>query len=337
MRWEHPVYLFLLILIPLIGVVSGIMAKRRKKLLAAYAEERFYNFYFQEFSGFHWHLKTWIFNLALLFIIIALARPQWNKEVQIMKKEGIDIVVCIDVSKSMDAQDIKPSRIDRAKDQITRFIDGLRGDRIAIVAFAGRSFVQCPLTDDYSAAKLFLSLLDTETVTSYGTDIGGALQTAMPLFAEAEKHKVIIVVSDGEDLEENALDVAKESAGQGAVIYTLGVGSPQGSTIPIQDAQGNTVYAKDDAGNIIFTKLDIATLTDIARSGNGRFYPITPQQSEILEILNNINAIEKKKFDSKEYVRYKEQYHWFVAIALALLCIEWLIVTRKKTTLRRNV
>ncbi|MCD6182143.1 MAG: VWA domain-containing protein [Candidatus Cloacimonetes bacterium] len=337
MRWEHPLYLIFLIAIPLMGAVASVIAHRRKQRMSAFAETRFYDFFMQEFSAFHWGLRNVVFFLALVFLIIALAQPQWNKEVQIMKKEGIDIVVCVDVSKSMDAQDIKPSRIDRAKDQISRFIDGLRGDRIAIVAFAGRSFVQCPLTDDYGAAKLFLSLLDTETVTSYGTDIGGALRTAMPLFSEAEKHKVIIVVSDGEDLEENALKVTEESVKQGAVIYTLGVGTPQGTTIPILDKQGNTVYAKDDDGNIVFTKLDVSTLTDIARKGNGRFYPITPQQSEIFEILNTINQIEKKKFDSKEYLRYKEQYAWFAAIALLILCIEWLIVTRRKTTLRRTV
>ncbi|MCK4312255.1 MAG: VWA domain-containing protein [Candidatus Cloacimonetes bacterium] len=337
MQWGNPYLLFLLLLIPIFLVYLGIANHKRKKNFEKFAESKFYEYYMQEFSTFHWSLKNVIFIFAIFFLIIAIARPRWNKEVQIVRKEGIDIVVCIDVSKSMDAQDIKPSRIDRAKDQISLFIDQLKGDRIAIIAFAGKSFVQCPLTNDYGAAKLFLNLLDTETVPSYGTDIGGAISNAVTLFKKEEKHKVIIVVSDGEDLEENAIKIANEAAKQNAIIYTLGIGSPEGSTIPIKEATGNVVYAKDDKGDIIFTKLDINTLTRIAKIGNGRFFPITPQQSEIFEIMKNINAIEKKKFDSREFVRYKEQYKYFVIAALLLLIIESLIIFKKKVKFKRVI
>jgi Ca-activated chloride channel family protein len=270
-------------------------------------------------------------------MILAVAKPRWGKEVQIVKKEGIDIVVCIDVSKSMDAADIQPSRIERAKDQISLFIDQLKGDRIALIAFAGKSFIQCPLTNDYDIAKLFLSLLDTESVQAYGTDIGGAIAEAITLFGEKNKHKIIIVVSDGEDLAQNALSISKEAAKQNAVIYTLGIGSPDGATIPITDENGNTVYAKDDEDNIILSKLDINTLSQIAKNGRGRFFPITPQQSEIYAILKNINSFEKNKFDSKEFVRYKEQYKFFVMIALILLLIESLIIVKKKIKFERNI
>jgi Ca-activated chloride channel homolog len=337
MHWGKPYLLFLLLLIPVFFILIGFAEHRRKKNFQKFAESRFYDFFMQEFSVFHWSLKNIVFVLAILFMIVAVARPQWNKEVQIIKKEGIDIVVCIDVSKSMDAQDIQPSRIERAKDQISLFIDQLKGDRIAIVAFAGRSFVQCPLTDDYGAAKLFLNLLDTETVPSYGTDIGGAISKAITLYGEDEKHKVIIVVSDGEDLEEQALEIAEDAAKQNAIIYTLGVGSPDGSTIPIKDSSGNTVYAKDDKGDIVFTKLDISILTQIAKTGNGRFFPITPRQSEIFEIMKNINSIEKKKFDSREFVRYKEQYKYFVLAALILLLVESMIIYKKKVKFKRVI
>ena len=335
MHWANPYLLFFLLLIPIFLIYLGIANHRRKKNFEKFAENRFYDYYMQQFSTFHWSLKNVIFVFAIFFLIIAIARPQWNKEVQIVKKEGIDIVVCIDVSKSMDAGDIKPSRIDRAKDQISLFIDQLKGDRIAIIAFAGKSFVQCPPTNDYGAAKLFLNLLDTETVPSYGTDIGGAISKALELFGEEEKHKVIIVVSDGEDLEANAVKIAEEASKKNAIIYTLGVGSPEGSTIPIRDKSGNVVYAKDDKGNIILTKLDISTLTQIAKLGNGRFFPITPQQSEIFEIMKNINTIEKKKFDSREFVRYKEQYKYFVIVVIILLLIESTILYKKKTKFKR--
>lgn len=335
MQWENPYLLFLILLLPVMYILIWVADHKRKKNFSKYADVKFYDFFMQQFSSFHWSLKNSIFVLSFLFMIIALAKPRWDKEVQIIKKEGIDIVVAIDVSKSMDATDIQPSRIKRAKDQISLFIDQLKGDRVAIVAFAGKSFVQCPLTNDYGAAKLFLNLLDTETVPSYGTNIGEAITSSLELFGEKEKHKVIIVVSDGEDLEENAGKIAQEAGRQNAIIYSLGIGSPEGSTIPIKSSNGDLVYAKDDKGDIIFTKLDITTLTQIAKKANGRFFPITPQQSEIFEIMKNINSFEKKKFDSKEYVRYKEQYKYFVITALVLILLESLIIFRKKTKFKR--
>ncbi|MCF7858211.1 MAG: VWA domain-containing protein [Candidatus Cloacimonetes bacterium] len=335
MQWGNPYLLFLLVIIPVFLILIFAANHSRKKNFAKFAEVKFYDFFMLEFSSFHWIFKNFLFVGAIFFLIIALAIPRWGKEVQIIKKEGIDIVIALDVSKSMDATDIQPSRIKRAKDQISLFIDQLKGDRIAIVAFAGKSFVQCPLTNDYGSAKLFLDLLDTESVGSYGTNIGAAIEKSLELFHEKEKNKVIIIVSDGEDLAENAEKIAAKAAQQNAIIYTLGIGSPEGSTIPITNKQGDVVYAKDDKGDIIFTKLDINTLTQIARKTRGRFFPITPQQSEIFEIMKNINSLEKKKLDSKEYTRYKEQYHYFVIIALLFLIIESFIIYRKKSKLNR--
>ncbi|MFC1888112.1 VWA domain-containing protein [Candidatus Cloacimonadota bacterium] len=335
MRWHNPYILLLLVLVPVFLFFLSFSKLQRRKRFQKFADLKLYDFFFQDFSSFKWSLKNFFYIISFFFLVISAARPQWDKEVQIVKKEGIDIVVCIDVSKSMDAVDIQPSRIERAKDQISLFIDQLKGDRIAIIAFAGESFVQCPLTDDYGAAKLFLNLLDTETVPSYGTNIGDALELALELFAEDEKHKVIIVASDGEDLEERSLETAEGIAKEGAIIYTLGIGSPEGSTIPITDDKGNVEYAKDDEGSIIFSKLDISTLTQIAKTGNGRFFPITPHQSEIFEIMQNINAIEKKKFDSKEFIRYKEQYRYFLILALVFFLIAIFMINSRKSNFKR--
>jgi Ca-activated chloride channel family protein len=337
MHWGKPYFLLLLIIIPLMLIFVAIGKQRHKKRFSSFAENRFYAFFMQKFSFFYWNLKQILFIIALFFLIIALALPQWGQELQIVKKEGIDIVVCIDVSKSMDAQDIRPSRIERAKDQISLFIDQLRGDRIGLVAFAGRSFVQSPLTDDYAAAKLFLSILDTEAVPSYGTNIGNAIEKAMSLFSDDQTHKVIVLISDGEDLEEKGIKVGEEAVKKGAIIYTLGVGSPEGSTIPLKDDKGNTIYAKDDEGNIVFSKLDITTLTQISRVGNGRFFPITPTQSEIYEVMKNINSIEKKKFDSRQFTRYQERYYYFVIIGLFFLILEYALLYKKKKPLERTI
>lgn len=337
MHWGNPEAFYLLLLIPIALILVFLSKKLRHKTFSKFAENRFYDYYFQQFSSFKFNLKNTFLIIALFFMIIALARPQWDREVQIVQKEGVDIVICMDVSKSMDAKDIQPSRIERAKDQISLFIDQLKGDRIAIVTFAGRSFVQCPLTDDYGAAKLFLSLLDTETVTSYGTNIGKALETSLKVFSEKDKHKIIILVSDGEDLEEKAVDFAEEAKKQGAVIYSLGIGSPDGSTIPVLDENGNTVYAKNDAGEIVFSKLNVDILSKIAKATNGRFFPITPQQSEIFQILNEIKTMEKKKIDARQFSRYKDQYSYFIIAALLFIIIEFLIMVVRNTPFERVI
>ncbi len=336
MHWGNPGLLSLLLLIPLYMVFIWVSARLRVKYFQRFADKRFYNYFLQEFSSFHWNLKNVILLVALFFMIVAAARPQWGKEMTIMKKEGLDIVVCIDVSKSMDAQDIKPSRIDRAKDQIARFVDQLKSDRVALVAFAGRAYVQCPLTDDYGALRMYLELLDTNAVSVYGTDIGKALTTANELFEQSHKYKVIVLISDGEDLEENAIDVAEELAKQGVVIYTLGVGSQQGSPIMLTDKNGNREYAKDDEGNIIQTKMDVRTLSQVAQVAHGRFYPVTPRQSEITEILKEIEQMEKRKFDSKEFEKYQDRYQYFVFAVIVLLIIEALIIARRKVKWVRN-
>jgi Ca-activated chloride channel homolog len=337
MHWGRPYLLFFLLLIPLFWVLVAFAKKSHQKRFLTFAEQRFYPFFMQKFSFFYWGVKQILFSIALFFLVIALAMPQWGQELQILRKEGIDIVVCLDVSKSMDAQDIRPSRIERAKDQISLFIDQLKGDRIGIVAFAGRSFVQCPLTDDYGAAKMFLSILDTETVPTYGTNIGNAIEKAMSLFSDEQSHKVIVIFSDGEDLEEQGIKVAEQATKEGAIIYTLGIGSAEGSTIPLQDERGNIVYAKDDDGNIVFTKLDISTLSQLARIGNGRFFSITPQQAEIFEIMKNINAIEKEKYDSRHFTRFQERYHYFAILALFFLLLEFILNHKKNRKFERAI
>jgi len=335
MNWGSPKLLYLLLILPLLFVLLSLTGLWRKGRFSKFAEEKFYSYFLSEFSNFHWILKNIVFVLALLFLIIAAARPRWGKEAQIVTKEGLDIAICIDVSKSMEATDIKPNRLQRAKDHISLFIDRLNGDRIALIPFAGESFVQLPLTDDYASAKMFLSLLDTDTVPVMGTNIGYALETAYNSFQDSETNKVIILISDGEDLEQEGIDMAKKIGQQGAVIYTLGVGSYEGSPIPIRKSNNNIEYAKDESGNVVITKLDAKSLTEIAQVTNGRFYRITPHQAEIFEILKAIEGLEREKFEAREFVRYRDKYHYFAAIALFLLAIEFLFLTKRKVVKSR--
>ncbi|MBW6515668.1 MAG: VWA domain-containing protein [Candidatus Cloacimonetes bacterium] len=337
MNWAAPNYLLLLLVIPLMLILLSSAKVWQKKRFSKFADQRFFKFYLAQFSHFHWSLKNLLIIIASLFLILAAARPRWGQEMQIVTKEGLDIVICIDVSKSMEATDIRPNRLQRAKDHISLFIDQLRGDRIALVPFAGESFVQLPLTDDYAAAKMFLSLLDTDTIPVSGTNIAYALETASNLFQEPDKERIIILISDGEDLEGQGISQAEKIADQGIVIHALGVGSTEGSPIPIRTAQGNIEYAKDGAGNVVISKLDATTLNRIAQVTGGRFYHVTPHRAEIFEILRDIEALEREKYEAREYVRYRERYHYFAFFALFLLFLEVLILYKKNIPQERNL
>ncbi len=337
MNWAAPNYLLVLLAIPVLLILLSLTGLWQRKRFLKFAEQRFYSFFMSGYSRFHWLLKNVLLVLALMFLIIAAARPRWGQEVQIIAKEGLDIAVCIDVSKSMEATDIRPNRLKRALDHISLFIDRLEGDRIALIPFAGESFVQLPFTDDYQAAKMFLNLLDTDTVPVTGTNIGYALETAANAFPEPEKERIIILISDGEDLAEKGVTMAKRIAEEGIIVHALGVGSTEGSPIPLVTPQGNVEYAKDSAGNVVITQLDADNLTRIAQATGGRFYHVTPHQSEIYEILRDIQSLEREKYEAREYVRHKERYHYFAFIALLLLIAESLIVHKKKVHRERNL
>ncbi len=330
MQWGNSNTLYLLILIPLLSLTVFFLSYRQKRRFEKFSDKKFFSFYLGEYSLFYSILRAILILFAMIFLIVSSARPQWGKDVQLVRKEGLDIAICIDVSKSMEADDIKPNRLQRAKDQIALFIDKLKGDRVAIIPFAGESFIQLPLTDDYNAAKMFLNLLDTNTVPVAGTNIGSALETAMSAFVEPGRNRIIILISDGEDLEDRGVEVAKKAAESGIIIYALGVGSREGSPIPVKNAQGNLEYAKDRSGNIIISKLDVDVLNMIAHSGNGKFYLVTPHQSEIFEILRAIESMEREKYDAQEYVHFVERYRYFLLTALILLLIEALIVNKRK-------
>lgn len=336
MNWGQPFFLYLLLLIPLFILFIVISSKQRIQKFSRFASPTLYKFFNSRFSLFHWNIKIVMLILTYFFLIIALARPQWDKETQIVRKEGIDLVICIDVSKSMEATDLKPSRLERAKSHINMFVNELNGDRVGIVAFAGKSMVLCPLTDDYQAVKLFVSTLDTETIKAYGTNIGSALEKANKLFPKNTKNKIIILISDGEDLSKTGLDSAKKIGKKGVNLFTIGIGSIDGSPIQLSNTMGESEYAKDDSGNIIISKMDVETLSKMSQSANGKFYPITPQQTEINDILHQITGNEKHLIATKQYSKFKEQYHFFVILALISLLIDLLIIYGGRSVLSKG-
>jgi Ca-activated chloride channel homolog len=322
MNIVNPVLLFLLIiLLPLAGLVF-VVGKRFRKRFGAFAEQGFWEYYFRDWSFFFLRLKAVLLITALAFIVIALVRPQWDRETHDIKRSGLDIAICVDASKSMDATDIAPTRLQRAKDQISAFIDEQEGDRIALIPFAGTAFVQCPLTDDYDAAKMLLSSLNSNSVPIWGTDIGKALSEAKTVFDKNTKTRVVVLISDGEDLNDSAVREARSLAQEGIIVYVMGVGTPEGAGIRLSAEDLPAGYS----GQEIISKLDNKTLAKIAETTGGEFFMITPAQDEIQAILKHIASLEKSKLSSRRMSIYKEQYGLFAIGALLLLLLETVLM-----------
>ncbi|MBD3420121.1 MAG: VWA domain-containing protein [Chitinivibrionales bacterium] len=279
-------------------------------------------------------IARWTFFLLFFFfLILALVRPRFGVKTEMVERKGVDIMIALDVSKSMLAQDISPNRIDRAKHEIGKLIGMLKGDRIGIVVFAGESFVQCPLTVDYGAAKMFLDAVNTSWIALQGTSLSGAVGHAMEAFhSKTRKHKVLVILSDGEDHEGEAVKAAQNAAKEGAKIYTVGLGSESGVPIPLKKSGGNVIYKKDKSGNLVMSKLNQAVLEEIAVEGNGKYFH-AGTDLDLAFIYGEIMKMEKKDLGMNRMTVYREQYQIFLLIALLFLFVEFFIperVTRKQ-------
>ena len=267
-------------------------------------------------------------TLSYTFLVLALSRPQIGTTLEIMKRSGLDIMVGLDISASMLAEDIKPNRLLKAKHAISSFIDRLEGDRVGLIAFAGDSFVQCPLTIDYAAAKLLLDALNVDTISQSGTEINQAIKIAASSFnQEEDKYKVLLFFTDGEDHGKIAIEAAKAAASQGIRIYCVGVGLPdQGTPIPLRQSNGEfRGYKHDRNGKPIVTKLEDAMLREIAQLTNGNYYQATPGEAEIDRLLAEFAAIEKRKIEERQFTQYEDRFQYFLAFALLFLVWEFLL------------
>ncbi|HHJ52210.1 MAG TPA: VWA domain-containing protein [Caldithrix abyssi] len=283
--------------------------------------------------------KSALFIVAYIFLIVALADPQIGTKLEEVKREGVDIIVALDVSLSMKAEDIKPNRLEKAKHEIARLVNILQGDRIGLIAFAGMAHVLCPLTLDYSAAKLFLRMMDTDLIPVPGTAIGDAIDKAIKAFIQKErKYKVLILITDGEDHESDPIKKAEEAAKEGIIIYTIGLGSPQGVPIPIYDRNGNPAgFKKDRNGNVVTTKLDVTTLQKIAYITNGKYYISTSGETELKQIYDDINKMEKKELSSRKFSQYEDRFQIFIFLALAVLVAETFLPVRRRRDEHKNL
>ena len=330
-RFAHPEYLNTLYAIPVLVLVFWYLNRNRKRLLEKFADRKLHRVLFPDFSIMKNWFKIGLVLFSLVLLIFAAANPQVGTRVEQVKQAGIDVFIALDVSRSMLAQDIKPDRLDQAKYQISTLINKLRGDRIGLVIFAGDAFVQFPLTTDYSAANLFLSAVDVNSVPQQGTAIASAINLATKSFDyKSRTKKVIVIITDGEDHEGDIMQAVNAATDKGIMIYTIGLGSPNGAPIPVYNNQGQQIgYKKDGQGNIVLTKLDDTTLKQIASAGDGKYFQATTYDDYLDRIYDDLSSLEKSEFGVRKVTDYEDRFYYFLAPAIILLVLEFFITNRR--------
>ena len=318
-------YLLLLLLVPFFFVIQAVVLKIRKKRIRKFGDEALVSRLMPSYS----EGKTWIrlvlFSIGFIFFVIGLSRPQIGARLKEHETKGAEIMIVLDVSNSMLAEDYSPNRLERAKLAISRLVDKLRDERIGLIVFAGNSFVQLPITTDYVSAKMFLNSISTESVPVQGTAMGDAISTAMKSFSlQSEKSRAVIVITDGENHEDDPVSAAQQAAELGVRVFTIGVGSPEGKPIPFEGE-----LLKDKNGEIVVTRLDESILRDVADAGNGLYVRAGTSEFGLNPVINEIKKMEDEKYSSVVFEEYDEQFMNFFAIALIFFVLEMLVGDRK--------
>lgn len=333
---EEEKFFWLLLILPVLLVLYAVVVFWKKRKQKQFANSTMLSQLSPDRSWFKPGLKFGLMLLALAALVVALVNPKIGTEMETVKREGVDIVFAVDVSKSMEAEDIAPNRLDKSKQLVTQIINSLGSDRVGIIAYAGSAFPQLPITTDYSAAKMFLQALNTDMVSSQGTAIGEALELAKTYYSDSEPtSRVLIVLSDGEDHVGEVSTVAKEAAAEGIRIITIGVGTSKGGPIPIKRGGIVQSYKKDQNGEVVITKLDEETLKEIASAANGRYIPgnVTAEvTNQVQDVLQNL---EKTEFESMQFANYESHFQWFLGFALLLLFADIFLLERKTAWVKK--
>lgn len=318
-------YLFLLLLIPFFFLVQALVLRLRRRRIRKFGDEKLVAQLMPSYAKAKVWVRLTLFSLGFFFFVIGLSRPQIGAKLKEHETKGAEIMIALDVSNSMLAEDYSPNRLERAKLAISRLVDKLRDDRIGLIVFAGNSFVQLPITTDYVSAKMFMNSISTESVPVQGTAIGEAINTAMRSFSsQSEKSRAIIVITDGENHEDDPVAVAKQAADMGVRVFTIGVGSPEGKPIPMDGE-----LLKDKDGNIVVTRLDEKVLQEVAQAGNGLYVRAGNSEFGLNPIIEDIRRMEDEKYSSIVFEEYDEQFMYFLAIALFFFVIEILVGDRR--------
>lgn len=328
-RWGNEGVLFLLISVPLLALFLYYVKERNgRRLLERFSSAALLGLIAPNLSFTRKRLKDLLLLAALTLAIIALADPQVGTRIEEVKREGIDLVVAVDVSRSMLARDIAPSRLEKAKHEVRGLLDRLSGDRVALVAFSGRAVIECPLTLDYGAAEIFLDVLDPNLVSLPGTSLAEAVRTSLKAFqGESQAGKAILLITDGEDHQEKVMEAIGEAKEKGVVIHAVGIGSPQGVPIPLGDLGGE--FKKDDQGNVVVTRLNEGLLQQMAAETGGIYQRCSSSQDELDAVVGAIAGLQKGELGSREFTQYEHRYQPFLILALLALVLEHLLSDRR--------
>lgn len=330
-RFYSEGYLYLLLLIPLLAVVFEVCMARRRRTIARFATPKAIGRLAPESSPKRLRWKIWLLAVAMAMVVVALARPQMGAKLREVEREGVEIMLAVDVSNSMLADDFSPSRLERTKYAVGRMIEGFEEERVGVIVFAGDAYVQLPITSDYLTAQNFVEQISTTQVSKQGTNVAAAIELAVRSFSsQSEGSRVVILVTDGENHEADAMAAADYAAESGVTIYTVGMGTPEGAPIRIGDD-----FIRDQQGEIVVSKLDEQSLQRIAVTTGGAYVRASNASVGLEEIVSLVNKTEKAKFSAEIFEEYNELYAYPLWVALVLLLVEFVVLPRKNRWIAR--
>lgn len=327
-RFEEPAYLYLLLLLPLLAAFYLYSNYRKRKAIRKFGDPVLMAQLMPDVSKYRPDVKFWLLFTAIGLFAVLLARPQFGSKLETVKRKGVEVMIALDISNSMLAQDVQPSRLEKAKRLISKLVDGMENDKVGMIVFAGDAFTQLPITSDYISAKMFLESISPSLISKQGTAIGAAINLAARSFTPQEGvGRAIIVITDGENHEGGAVEAAQEAAEKGMQVFVLGVGSPDGSPIPAEDGSNN--FRRDKDGNVIVTRLNEQMCQEIAKAGNGMYIRVDNTNSAEKVLNNEIAKLSKADVESQVYTEFDEQFQALAWLMLILLVVEMLILERK--------
>jgi Ca-activated chloride channel family protein len=330
MRLDHPYFLYALIFVPVLVICFFLAERWKRNALKSFGDTRVIRNLFPDASESKRIWKFTFFLAAFTLLVGTMINLQTGGKLEAVTRKGADLMICLDVSNSMKAEDLSPNRLERSKQAIEKLIDQLEGDRIGIIVFGGDAYVQLPITTDYAAAKMFLGSISTDMVPTQGTAIGKAIDKAVESFGKDEgKNKAIVIITDGENHEDDAVRAAAAAAEKNITIHTIGMGSLAGAPIPIYKGNVQDGFRKDKDGNTIVTKMNEPMLQELAMTGNGIYVRATNADAGLNNVLDAINKLEKKQFESKMYADFDDHFQAFTIVALILLVIDSFMSERK--------
>jgi len=334
-KFHNPEYLYLLIMVPVLILIMVLYSRASRKKIKTAGEQKLIKGLIPEFSSFRRNLKFVLRLIAFILVVFVLARPQFGSKLEEVKREGVEVIIALDVSNSMMAEDIQPNRLERAKQAISSLVDRLQNDKIGLIVFAGDAYTQIPVTTDYVSAKMFLSSISPGIVPKQGTSLASAINLGMSSFSPAiDESKALIIITDGENHDEDPVPISEQASEKGIVIHTIGIGSNSGVPVPVT-SNGKRDFLKDNEGNTVITRLDEDVLRSIAFTTGGKYVKASNTNIGLNTIFNEISSMKQQELEGTVYTEYDDQFQVLAVLALFILLLDIFVMERKNRRLSK--